>query len=60
MDYWKTKSIHAKATQIHDAYVLRTFLTFLYEQKVTMVDNSIFVPCMRGELHGTNPFFLYQ
>ena len=57
MDYWKTKSIHAKATQIHDAYVLRTFLTFLYEQKVTMVDNSIFVPCMRGNCMGQIPSF---
>ncbi len=57
MDYWETKLIHAKATQMHDAYVLRTFLTFLYEQKVTMVDNSIFVPCMRGNRMGQIPSF---
>lgn len=44
LDYWKTLSSRAKATQTHDAYVLRTFLTYLYEHGITLVDNAIFVP----------------
>lgn len=57
LDYWKTRTIHAKVTQVNDAYVLRTFLNYLYEQKVTLVDNSIFVPCVTGNLRGHIPSF---
>lgn len=57
LDYWKTRIIRAKVTQIHDAYALRTFLFYLYEQKVTLVDHSIFVPCVTGNLRGQIPSF---
>lgn len=57
IDYWKTRTVHAKTTQMHDAYVLRTFLNYLYEQRITLVDNSIFVPCMKGNRMGQIPSF---
>lgn len=57
LDYWKTRSIHAKTTQMHDAYVLRTFLNYLYEHRITLVDNSIFVPCVKGNRIGQIPSF---
>ena len=57
LDYWKTLSSRAKVTQMHDAYVLRTFLTYLYEHRITLVDNAIFVPCMKGNRMGQIPSF---
>lgn len=57
LDYWKTRSNNAKTTQSHDAYALRTFLNYLFEQKVTLIDNSIFVPYVTGNLRGQIPSF---
>lgn len=47
----------AGTTRLNQKYKLMSFLNFLYEQKVTLVDNSIFVPFVTGNLRGQIPSF---
>jgi len=47
----------SKNTQEYDAYVLRKFFDFLYENGYTMVDNSVFVPNVIGNRKGKLPSY---
>lgn len=55
--YWKTRSHVCRTTQVYDAYVLRKFFDFLYKHGYAIVDNSVFVPNVRGNHKGHIPSF---
>lgn len=55
--YWKNRSHVCRTTQTYDAYVLRKFFDFLYEHGYTIVDNSVFVPNVKGNHKGRIPSF---
>ncbi len=57
LDFWKTRENISKTTQENDAYVLRKFFDFLYENGYTMVDNSVFVPNVIGNHKGKLPSY---
>lgn len=55
--YWKTRAHVCRTTQTYDAYVLRKFFDFLYKHGYTIVDNSVFVPNVKGNHKGRIPSF---
>ena len=57
LDYWKSRSHVCRTTQVYDAYVLRKFFDFLYQHGYTAVDNSVFVPNVKGNHKGRIPSF---
>lgn len=57
LDYWKSRSYVCRTTQEYDAYILRKFFDFLYDHGYTVVDNSVFVPNVKGNHKGQIPSF---
>jgi len=57
LEYWKTRANVCRTTQTYDAYVLRKFFDFLYKHEYTIVDNSVFVPNVKGTHKGRIPSF---
>lgn len=53
--YWNTRSHLCRNTQSFDAYALRKFFDFLYEHGYTAIDNSVFIPNIRGSHKGQIP-----
>lgn len=57
LDYWKSRSYVCRTTQVYDAYALRKLFDFLYQHGYTVVDNSVFVPNVKGNRKGQIPSF---
>lgn len=57
LDYWQSISYLCKKTQCYGAYALRKLFDFLYRQGYTIVDNSVFVPNVKGNHKGQIPSF---
>lgn len=57
LGYWKTREIRSKTTQEYDCYFLRKFLDYLYENSYTQIDNSVFVPYIKGNRKGRLPSY---
>lgn len=57
LGYLETRKELATTTRSHDIYVLRRFLTYLYEQEVTSVDFAVFLPHVKVNAQGHIPSF---
>lgn len=57
LEYLETRKALATTTRAHDIYVLRRFLTYLYEQDVTTIDFAVFLPHVKVNAQGHIPSF---
>ena len=55
--FWDTRSNLKKNTRLYDSFFLHKFFDFLYEHGYTMVDNSVFVPKIKGPNQGQIPSY---
>jgi len=55
--FWESRSHLCKVTKEMDSYVFRKFFSYLYEKGYTHIDNSIFVPKVRGNHKGKIPSY---
>ena len=57
LSFWDTRSKVTKGTRMYDSYFLHKFFDFLYENGYTVVDNSVFVPKVKGSNKGQIPSY---
>ena len=57
LSFWDTRSKVTKGTRLYDSYFLHKFFDFLYENGYTVVDNSVFVPKVKGFNKGKIPSY---
>lgn len=57
LEYLETRKGLATTTRAHDIYVLRRFLTYLYEREVVAVDFAVFLPHVKVNAQGHIPSF---
>ena len=57
LSYWDTRKTLSNDSRCYDSYFLHKFFDFLYENGYTIVDNSVFVPKIKGSNRGTIPSY---
>ena len=57
LSFWDTRSKVAKGTRMYDSYFLHKFFDFLHDNGYTVVDNSVFVPLVKGSNKGKIPSY---
>ena len=57
LSFWDTRNNLKKNTRQYDSYFLHKFFDFLYEHEYTVVDNSVFVPKIKGSNQGKIPSY---
>lgn len=55
ISYWDTRKMLKKTTRTFDSYFLHKFFDFLSDMSYTVVDNSVFVPKVKGANRGSIP-----
>ncbi len=57
LSFWDTRSKVRKGTRLYDSYFLHKFFDFLHDNGYTVVDNSVFVPLVKGSNKGQIPSY---